>query len=214
VAAYSFIAALRQTVKTRKENGTMKKMPTIFNRNPANMSEILPEHHPDCEWIFNNEGIATRKYDGTCVKIENGEYFKRREVKKGKMPPSNFVEEEFDKNTGKRVGWVPVDPNSKEDRWHMEALDNSLPEAISYDGTYELVGPKIQGNPEGCEHHILLKHEEAQVFENVPRTFEGIEQFMRNKDIEGIVFHHPDGRMGKIKKKDYGQKRKCVLRGQ
>jgi len=180
----------------------MRKIPTIFKRNPENMREILHEHHLDCEWVFNGEGVATRKYDGTCVKIENGNYFKRREVKKGRVAPNNFIEEEFDENTGKRVGWVPVDRSLKEDRWHMETFSEKLS-----DGTYELVGPKIQGNPEGYNVHALVKHEKAQVFKTVQRTFEGISDFMKDKDIEGIVFHHPDGRMGKIKKKDYGQKR-------
>lgn len=166
------------------------------------MREILNEHHPDCEWVFNGEGIVTRKYDGTCVKIEKDSYYKRREVGKGKTPPDNFIEEQLDENTGKRVGWVPVDPNSKEDKWHMEAFSMSLS-----DGTYELVGPKIQGNPEGYNVHTLVKHEEAQVFENVPRTYEGIKEFMSDKNIEGIVFHHEDGRMAKIKKRDYNQKR-------
>jgi hypothetical protein len=27
------------------------------------------------------------------------------------------------------------------------------------------------------------------------------------QDMEGIVFHHPDGRKAKIKKRDFGQKR-------
>ena len=180
----------------------MKKIPTIFKRNPENMQELLNEPHSDCLWVFNDEGVATRKYDGTCVKIENGRYFKRREVNKGKNPPSNFIEEEFDKNTEKRVGWIPVDPVLKENKWHMEAFSEILS-----DGTYELVGPKIQGNPERYGVHALIKHEEAQIFENVPRTFEGIAKFMQDKDIEGIVFHHPDGRMAKIKKRDYSQKR-------
>ncbi|MFX0200519.1 MAG: DUF5565 family protein [Candidatus Hodarchaeota archaeon] len=180
----------------------MKKIQTVFIRNPENMREILNEPHPDCQWVFDGEGVATRKYDGTCVKIEDGKYFKRREVKKGKVAPPDFIEEEFDKNTGKRVGWVPVDPDSKEDCWHMEAFSENLS-----DGTYELVGPKIQGNPEGYNVHALVKHEEAQIFEDVPRTFDGIANFMSDKDIEGIVFHHTDGRMAKLKKKDFGQKR-------
>lgn len=180
----------------------MKKIPTIFRRNPENMREILDEPHPNCGWVFAGEGVATRKYDGTCVKIENGQYFKRREVKNGKVVPPDFIEEQLDINTGKRVGWVPVDPNSKEDRWHMEAFNASFS-----DGTYELVGPKVQGNPEGYERHALIKHSEAEVFESVPRTFEGIADFMSGRDIEGIVFHHPDGRMAKIKKRDFGQKR-------
>ncbi len=47
----------------------MKKIPTMFIRNPENMRELLNEHHPDCGWVFAGEGVATRKYDGTCCKI-------------------------------------------------------------------------------------------------------------------------------------------------
>jgi len=182
----------------------MKKIPTIFKRNPENMRELLKEQHPDCGWVFAGEGVATRKYDGTCVKIENGQYFKRREVKRDKQAPPDFIEEQLDTNTGKRVGWVAVDPDAKDSRWHMEAFNNLQNQV---DGTYELVGPKIQGNPEGYGLHTLVKHSEAEVFELVPRDFVGIANFMSSRDIEGIVFHHPDGRMCKIKKRDFGQKR-------
>ena len=151
--------------------------------------------------VFAVEGVATRKYDGTCVKIEGGKYFKRREIKPGKKAPVNFIEEQLDENTGKRVGWVPVDPDSVEDRWHMEAFDATLP-----DGTYELIGPKIQGNPEKSETHKLVRHSEAERLD-APREYEALAQWFIGKDIEGIVFHHPDGRMGKIKKSDFGQKR-------
>lgn len=179
----------------------MRKIPTIFKRNPENMREILNDPHPDCGWVFAGEGVATQKYDGTCVKIENGQYFKRREVKPGKISPVGFVEEQFDETTGKRVGWVPVAPDAKEDRWHMEGFDPSLP-----DGTYELVGPKVQGNPEGVPAHKLIRHSKA-VKLNAPRTYGALAEWFKGKDIEGIVFHHPDGRMGKIKKRDFGLKR-------
>jgi hypothetical protein len=180
----------------------MKKIPTIFKRNPENRSKLLTEPHPDCKWVFDGEGVATRKYDGTCVKIENGQYFKRREVKQGKKVPIDFIEEQLDKNTGKRVGWVPVDPASKEDRWHMEAFDETL-----LDGTYELIGPKVQGNPERSKTHRLVKHSETEVLD-VPRSYTQLSEWLENKDIEGIVFHQLDGRMAKIKKRDFGQKRK------
>jgi len=180
----------------------MRKIPTIFKRNPENMREIFDDPHPDCRWVFEGEGIATRKYDGTCVKIEDGRYFKRREIKNGKKEPDNFIEEQFDENTGNRVGWIPVDPISKEDRWHMKAFDPSLP-----DGIYELIGPKIQGNPEKVKSHILFRISDARQYTDVPRNFDGIAEWLKEKDIEGIVFHHPDGRMGKVKKRDFGQKR-------
>jgi hypothetical protein len=40
-----------------------------------------------------------------------------------------------------------------------------------------------------------------------PRDFEGVRDYLGKVDIEGIVFWHPDGRMAKVKKKDYGMKR-------
>lgn len=182
----------------------MKKIPTIFVRDPENRSLVLNEINPVCQWVFDGCGKATRKYDGTCVKIENGQYYKRREVKPGKTAPAGFIEEEADPVTGKRVGWVEVDPDDPSNRYHVEAWDERL--ALT-DGTYELVGPKVQGNPEKYPKHTLIKHSEAQEYYSIPRTFLGIAEFLKTKDIEGLVFHHPDGRMGKIKKRDFGQRR-------
>ena len=179
----------------------MKKIPTMFVRNPQNMREILDQPHPDCDWVFNGEGVATRKYDGTCCKVDGGKLFKRREIKPGKSIPSEFVEEQFDENTGKRVGWMPVDCTDKQDQYHCKAFVGQP------DGTYELIGPKIQGNPEGLKFHTLKAHSEAIIFEDCPRTFDGLRGWLAERDIEGVVFHHPDGRMAKIKKRDFGQKR-------
>jgi hypothetical protein len=40
-----------------------------------------------------------------------------------------------------------------------------------------------------------------------PRDFDGLRTWLAGKDIEGIVWHHPDGRMAKIKLRDFGLKR-------
>jgi len=180
----------------------MKKIPTIFKRNPENMKDILPEQHPDCDWVFAGEGVPTRKYDGTCCRVKDGKLWKRREIKKGKPKPEGFELADYDEVTGKTVGWMPV-TDEKEDRWHIEAFDGgNWP-----DGTYELCGPKVQGNPEGFEHHVLVPHSEATQYENIERTFSGIRTFLESVNIEGLVFHHQDGRMAKIKKRDYGRER-------
>lgn len=185
----------------------MEKIPTIFKRNPDIMSFVLEEENPECKWVFDGEGVATRKYDGTCVKIEGGCYFKRRMVKPGKKAPEDFEEVDVDPVTGKRFGWVPIDSSLKENKYHMEAFNSRLS-----DGTYELVGPKVQGNPEGYEGHELVKHSDAEVFPSFERTFAGIRDFLLYMDVEGIVFHHPDGRMAKIKKCDFGLPRVYVRR--
>jgi hypothetical protein len=130
--------------------------------------------------------------------IKGGKLFKRREVHRPKAIPEGFIEEQFDINTGKRFGWMPVDCEDNQDRYHSEAFIGQP------DGTYELVGPKIQGNKEGFDVHVLLPHSEATVFVDCPRSFNLLRSWLATIDIEGIVFHHPDGRMAKIKKRDFG----------
>lgn len=183
----------------------MKKVPTMFVRDPQNMSRILGQIAPGCEWVANGEGVATRKYDGTCCLVRDGKLYKRYEVKPGGKPPANFeAAGEVDETTGKIQGWVPVG-DGPEDKWHREAWAANRE---NVDGTYELLGPKIQGNAESLPHHFLLRHKSAAEFTDTPRAFAALKEWLAERDIEGIVFHHPDGRMAKVKKKDFGLKRK------
>jgi hypothetical protein len=186
----------------------MRKIPTLFKRDfeqPAN--PIIPEYSDGTEWVLSGEGVATRKYDGTSVLIVRNRAYKRYEYKDGKTPPPDFQEADYDPSTGKHVGWVQVGWGS-EDKWHREAIVGGNPDKVELrDGTYELLGPKIQGNKEHYSGHVLLAHDTARVFTNVPTEFEALKRWLSDKDIEGIVWHHPDGRMVKIKKKDFRLKR-------
>jgi len=179
----------------------MKKTPTIFIRDPKHRSLVLPEQNEECAWVFAGEGEATKKYDGSCCLVENGQLWKRREVKPGKDIPEGFRLVASDAVTGKVVGWMPV-TNSREDRFHVLAFQGDFE-----DGTYELCGPKVQGNKERFKTHCLVSHRDAIKYANVERTFEGIRDFLEPRDIEGLVFHHSDGRMAKIKKRDFGMER-------
>lgn len=187
----------------------MKKIPTVFERDWAcDRSRVVDQVHPGCEWVIAGEGVATRKLDGTCCMIRDGKLYKRRELRKGEPEPSGFEPADHDEETGKTVGWMPVG-DGPEDKWHREAFAyRPIPEDKEplADGTYELVGPKIQGNPERATDHALIRHGPIMV-EDVPRTFKGLRGWLDCRGIEGIVFHHPDGRMAKIKGRDFGYKR-------
>jgi hypothetical protein len=111
---------------------------------------------------------------------------------------------DHDDETGKTVGWVPFEPANPSDRYHAEAFGNG---ARFANGTYELVGPKVQGNPEGYEKHTLVPHSALAMTEQPPRDFDGLCAWLTGRDIEGVVFHNPDGRMAKIKLRDFGIKR-------
>lgn len=179
----------------------MRKIPTLFKRDPDNMSRVLNQVHPDCEWVLQGEGVATRKYDGTCVMLDEYGWWARREVKSGKPTPAGWYLVELDTVTRKAVGWEPIG-NSPFAKFHAEALQNY--EFVP--GTYELCGPKINGNPENYAQHTLKSHEHADALFGVPRDFQGLERFLTSGHFihEGIVWHHPDGRMAKLKRRDFG----------
>lgn len=185
----------------------MKKIPTVFERDwNGDRSRVVDQVHAGCEWVLAGEGVATRKLDGSCCMMRGNVMFKRRELRKGEAAPPDFEIADHDEETGKTVGWVPVG-EGPEDRWFREArtgADNWR------DGTYELIGPKVNGNPEGEQFHLMIRHGggPAGPIADVPRTFDAIRDWLAGKDIEGIVFHHPDGRMAKIKLRDFGLKRK------
>src|SRR6478609_6402988 len=209
----------------------MQKIPTVFLRDENDMRRLTHTVHPACQWVIDGEGTATRKYDGTCGMLdERGHWWMRREVKPGKPIPEKFVEVNHDKATGKLMGWVPSDPQGYGHPM-IDALDitgvakdlalSGAPGAFkdvmreaSKDlapGTYELIGPKINGNPENCERHQLIPHKQALVLENdlykPPYSFEALQHFVlwavTDLGFEGVVWHHKDGRMAKLKGRDY-----------
>lgn len=182
----------------------MEKIISLFKRNYESDRLVRDELTEGAEWVVNNEGIATRKYDGTCCLIRDGKLFKRYDAKSGKKAPVGFEPSIPlpDCHTGHWPGWLPVgtDPS---DTYHREAFDR-----LQYkdDGTYELCGPKVQGNPEKFPDHTLIKHG-IDVIMDCPRTFVELKAYLSEVDIEGIVWWHPSGKKVKIKGKDFGIKR-------
>lgn len=185
----------------------MKKISTLFKKDANNLGRIINEINPENTWVFNGEGIATRKFDGTSSAIINGVLYKRYDVKKGRNVPENAIPcQEADALSGHHPHWLPCDRTKKEDRYFFEAFDQ-LTEIV--DGTYELCGTKIQGNPENLDGHFLIPHGK-EIIEITDFSFEAFQTLLADPamNIEGIVFHHvSDGRMCKIRKRDFGIKR-------
>jgi hypothetical protein len=193
----------------------MKKIPSVFQRDYDGDRLVRDEVVPGCEWVLAGEGRATRKWDGVAVRVLNGCVFKRYDAKAGRTPPANFepVQPEPDPHTGHWPGWVPADAQADwiifdALKWGREHLFNGgdIP-----DGTYEACSPRIGtrhgANPERLTETILAIHG-ADELPDCPRTFGGLRDYLRERDIEGIVFHHPDGRAAKLKGSDFGFKRR------
>lgn len=184
----------------------MRKISTLFKKDPNDLGRVINEVHPENEWAFSN-GIPTRKFDGTACAVINGELYKRYDVKKGKSVPEGAIPcQEPDEITGHWPHWIKCDPENPWDQFHFEGLENWNMTFPIPDGTYELVGPKVQGNPEMLKNHELLPHGSELYVTDF--SFEGLKSYLEEVNIEGIVFHEKDGdRMCKIRKSDFGLKR-------
>lgn len=178
----------------------MDKIPTLFVRNEQDRRYVTTEVTPGCEWVLAGEGVCTRKYDGTCLMFDGDAWWSRREVKPGKAEPSGFVALSTDENTGKTIGWEPVAQSS------FHGAFSTIPASMrpTTPGTYELIGPKVNGNPENAETHRLVPHGHDHLGPSI-RTYEQIRDYLLacTPPIEGFVYHHPDGRMVKIKRRDF-----------
>lgn len=168
----------------------MQKIPTMFARDETRKGHpVMDQIKPECQWVLDGEGTATRKLDGTNVKIADGVLYKRQKPK----------ERDYDE-----AAYVPCRRDDPADRWAFEAFDALRDQA---DGVYELIGPKVQGNPEKRTVHGLVRVvpcDPSLELAGVPRDFAGLLTYLAASHIEGIVFHHPDGRMAKIKRRDFG----------
>lgn len=180
----------------------MQKIPTMFERDETKPGHPVTDRlKPECQWVLDGEGIPTAKLDGTNVKIENGVLLKRQKPKA----------RDYDE-----ASYVPCDRANPADQWAFEAFDAASAFDVGptrtppADGIYELLGPKVQGNPHGYRGHVLElvvppgAMVRALELGPVDRSFAGLAAWMARTPFEGIVFHHPDGRMAKIKRRDFG----------
>ena len=172
----------------------MQKIPTLFVRDESKSGHpVTQEWNPECLWVRDGEGLATEKVDGTNVKIEDGHLFKRQKPK------------ERDYN---EASYVPCDRADPSDRWAFEGFDRILGADIVGRVIGELIGRKVQGNPYGHTGHTVIPvvppATVLHIHELPDREFGTLRAFLELNRMEGIVFHHPDGRMAKIKRRDYG----------
>ena len=162
-------------------------------------------------WVFTEPAVATVKRDGTGVLITTeGEILVRRSVKKGKRIPQGFRLAETDPFTGHMFGVEPMEQSG-----FKAMLQEALPATgkTLEPGTYELCGPKVNGNPEGFDTHVLIRHG-AEVLPVIPnmQTVNPAEAFVLLKEIftelkeqgvEGVVWWGADDKRVKLRVKDF-----------
>ena len=189
----------------------MKKIPTLFERKFENhrVIEVLPNVTNGMEWVLDGKGYATVKIDGSCCAIINNELYKRYDAKKGKPIPKGAIkcQQLPDPITGHLPCWIKCDRLMPTDKWFWVAYDNFVNTLETYpnvniDGTYEAIGKHFQGNPYNMGYDILVRH--GQTIVDVPRSFEGIRDWLQSHKVEGIVFWKDNKPQCKIKRSDFG----------
>ena len=187
----------------------MRKIPTLFEREYVNGKSVgvIPTVKPGLEWVLNGEGYATLKADGSCCRFVDGVVYKRYDAKKGKKPPEGAIpcQPEPDPVTGHWPHWLKCDPDNPADKWFISALmfHNEWVAPCFSDRTYEAIGPHFNGNPYHLANDTLYLHGSI-LLTTVPRTFEGIREYLESHEIEGIVFWKDDEPRCKIKRSDFG----------
>lgn len=200
----------------------MEKIKSLFKKDYSTRGALAYNEIVDgSEWVIAGDGVPTEKFDGTSCLIKDGILYKRydrkvnasaaKRLKRGyelslsdfKDAPDGWVEvNPPDFSTGHWMGWVLVDFDLPENKWHKEAFSSLV---FPSSGTYELIGKSVQGNPYLLENNILVKHGATKFSQDfVPRDFFGLKLFFENNKMEGIVWHHQDGRMVKVKASDFG----------
>ena len=187
----------------------MKKIKTLFMMDTNHQMTDVPNE--GTKGVFNGEWIPRVKLDGSACAIMGGKLYKRYDRKLNKKgirrtPPPGWVQcDEFpDPITGHWPGWAPV---TFEDTYLLDAWkDLTETCVIPIDGTYELIGPKVQGNPYSMvDLHALIPHSYSRIVPlTMPMTYNSLKADLGELNEEGIVFHGPDNQYFKLRRSDFG----------
>lgn len=194
----------------------MKKIKVLFKRFTLNgvriMLDILSE---GSDWVWEPGAVASIKYEGMPFMVSNGKGFVRYDIDLSqtewrlKIPLGWTPSSEAMMDIGCWPGWIPYEAQTRV----------SLRDLPDRDGTYEVVGPNIKGNPYSLDKAVCIPHGAEIV--SIEPSWEAIKSWMEdNPNHEGLVWHSPNGDMVKIRRKDFGlewgacdtvQERKFVL---
>jgi hypothetical protein len=165
---------------------------------------VTPEIAEGMEWVFEDESVmAIEKLDGTCVSI--------------------VVEDGYISSVWNRKNRIL--PFSKGNEHIIESILEAMKRGYTdlSDGQWfgEVIGEKVNGNPYKIKGHVWIpfktfteEHLRYKAWGKYPKDFDTISAWFRD-DIfsllhrmwnqsktfpEGVVFVHPDGRMGKLRR--------------
>ncbi len=79
-------AGAAQSVRIRHEEDRLPVSAQLYDGDRLPRDALAP----GAERVAIGDGVATRKYDGTCCMVRHGKLFKRYDAKAAKTPPIGF----------------------------------------------------------------------------------------------------------------------------
>lgn len=135
--------------------------------------------------------IFTLKADGCCCLVSGGKLYMRYESRKELEIPKDWIKVGI--STEKYpICMRPLDP--KIDKHAARCMEDLSKRGITApDGSYELVGEKVNGNNHQLKGVYLCPHSTI-VFDFTPeqKTFDFLECFFKQVDVEGFVCYNPE----------------------
>jgi len=196
----------------------MRKIPTIFIRNVE--GKVVDQWNYEAEWVRLGKGRATEKVDGTNVRVtvRAGEVVR---LEKRRNPTQH------QKQKGIEPWYTDAHQDDPNDKWiwaavaHTKIIDDRnlyenplylAGEIILPDGEWscEAIGPGINNNPYRLANNVLYPFSFAPIYLDAPREYDLLKRYFPHDSVlaprcrmEGIVWHGQDGRMAKIKARDF-----------
>jgi hypothetical protein len=183
-------------------------MKTLFKMDNNHQMTDVPNE--GTEGVFAGDWVPRIKLDGTACAVIKGRLYKRYDCKlnkKGvrKTPPIDWAPCDLtpDPITNHWPGWTPV---TFVDKHHVDAWVNHWDNTYREDGTFELIGSKVQNNPYNLvKFHALVPHKYCRVVSlTMPMSYESLKNDIEKLTEEGIVFHGPDEQYFKLRRTDFG----------
>jgi hypothetical protein len=197
----------------------MKKIPTLLPKDPNDLGKVI---NGEITVKITHYSI---KIDGTSCMIKEGKPYCRYDVKlyrkkHGKIVKTLTIEEiketlpegaiacqAPDEKSGHYPHWIPVLETKPEHKHIWEGYTNVK---NPLDGTYECIGPKIQGNPHDVDNHIWVHHQAKELIFEIPdeqqkdTPYETFKNLFKDFQWEGLVAYNGLDPVAKIRRSDFG----------
>jgi hypothetical protein len=197
----------------------MKKIPTLLPKDPNDLGKVINgnitveiTHYSikiDGTSCMLKDGKPYCRYDAKLFRKKHGKVIKTLTVEEIKetLPEGAIPCQEPDEKSGHYPHWIPVSETNPEQKHIWEGFSNLT---FIVDGTYECIGPKIQGNPHNEEKHIWVYHQAKELVYYIgdeyqkDTPYETFKTLFENFPWEGLVIYNGNDPVAKIRRSDFG----------